>query len=76
MIHDTIVIQLMGIFILSQNSLLSTRLVRVVEGLHVLYDKHIHILKYSIIRLVRVVEGLRAGESREGHTQRILAIMR
>jgi len=27
-------------------------------------------------RLVRVVEGLRAGESREGHTQRILAIMR
>ena len=31
---------------------------------------------YFIIRLVRVVEGLRAGESREGHTQRILAIMR
>ena len=28
------------------------------------------------IRLVRVVEGLRAGESREGHTQRILALMR
>jgi len=27
-------------------------------------------------RLVRVVDGLRAGESREGHTQRILVIMR
>ena len=33
-------------------------------------------LTEGFFRLVRVVEVLRSGESREGHTQRILAIMR
>ena len=40
-----------------------------------LIQKQFRSLK-TIVRLVRVVEGLRAGESREGHTQRILALMR